>query len=377
MAHRTALWIVIPLMASAGLVSLDVPAQAATVVQRVWTSAPASVIRGTTARITVTSRPIRSGRYVRVRYRRVGGPWAYLAAGRERSTGRAVISFRINRSGSYQVQATMLSYGALPWVRGAIKAVKVVPIHPPVVVAHRGGDLAAPENTMSAFELAVRNGATRLETDVQETSDGQLVLFHDRTLARTTDVAVKFPERKDAPLTSFTFAELETLDAGSYLSPSWAGERIPTFRALLDLARVQGVGVLAEAKLPDDSPGIEQLMVGDVHAAGLESTRQDDRVVFESFDMTSLRRFLDVDPGANVSPILSSFPDDLTTFAWADSITLNAAAATTARITAAHVAGLEVNVWTPDTAPEMALDADEGADALVTDDVTLANQVVH
>ncbi len=376
MAHRSVVTLLVPLLLAAGLLAVTAPAEAATY-QQVWTMAPATVTRGAESTIVVTARPIRKGREVRIRIRHVGGDWVYLGKARERASGNAVVPFRIEHSGSYELQATVVGYGSLPRIRGRVKQLKVVPSHVPVVIAHRGGASSAPENTMAAFELAVHNGADRLETDVQETSDGTLVLFHDRSLARTTDVASKFPGRENDPLTTFTFAELETLDAGSSFSPTRAGERIPTFAALLDLARAKGVAVLAEAKLPDSSPGIEQRMLDTVHAAGLASTRQDDRVVFESFDLGSLRRFLELDPDANVSPILTSFPADLTTIAWAGSITLAAPATTTARVAAAHARGLEVNVWTPNTADKLALFADTGADGLITDNTAVAAGVLR
>ncbi len=376
MAHRIAAWLCLTLVTASCMVLSGGPADAATA-QRVWTRVPDTVSRGAGDRVVVTVRPIRRGREVRIRYRRVGGTWSRLGSARVRSSGNAVIPFTIARSGSYQLQATVVAYRSLPRIRGSVKALKVLPTNTPVVVAHRGGALEAPENTMSAFERALTRGAQRLEADVQETADGTLVLFHDRSLARTTDVETVFPGRENDPLTSFTFAELETLDAGSYLSPAWAGERIPTLRALLDLARDRGVDVLIEAKLPDESPGIEQHMLDEVRASGLDSSRLDHRVVYESFELESLQRFVALDPDANVSPILTSLPADLTALEWAGSITLKASATTADGVAAAHRHGLEVNVWTPDTALEIAALADTGVDALITDDPALAAGVLH
>jgi len=255
-------------LAAVGLVVVGPPARAATA-QRVSTVAPAVITRGVGARIVVTSRPIRKGRVVRVRFRAVGGSWSRLGTARERGDGTAVIPFKIGRSGQYQVQATVLRYRALPRVRGRVKAVKVVPVHAPVVIAHRGAAAAVPENTMPSFVRALDRGADRLETDVQETADGVLVLFHDRALARTTDVARKFPGRQQDPLTTFTYAELATLDVGSWFDLVWAGTRIATFDEVLALVRERGVGLLAETKFPDTSPGVESRMLAHVRDAGL------------------------------------------------------------------------------------------------------------
>lgn len=86
------------------------------------------------------------------------------------------------------------------------------------VIAHRGASAYAPENTMAAFELAVELGVDEVETDVQFTKDGKLLLFHDSTLNRTTNGAGRPSE--------FTLAELKRLDAGSWLNP----DEHPNFR---------------------------------------------------------------------------------------------------------------------------------------------------
>src|SRR5690242_1077188 len=105
------------------------------------------------------------------------------------------------------------------------------------VIAHRGASARAPENTLPAFELAVRSGAGCVEHDLHATRDGVLVCLHDRTLERTTDVADRFPDRarerivngnvvREWFVADFTFAELRELDAGSWFGPAFAGTKI-------------------------------------------------------------------------------------------------------------------------------------------------------
>jgi len=90
------------------------------------------------------------------------------------------------------------------------------------ICAHRGARSIAPENTLVAFEKARLCGADLWETDVQTTSDGELVLFHDHTLERTTDVETlpEFAERSPWALGDFTYAELQKLNAGSWFLES-------------------------------------------------------------------------------------------------------------------------------------------------------------
>jgi glycerophosphoryl diester phosphodiesterase len=83
-------------------------------------------------------------------------------------------------------------------------------------IAHRGARSLAPENTLPAFLKAWQVGAHGIETDVQVTSDGVPVLFHDSHLRRTTNIAEIFPKRKNKPLYTFTLEEILRLDAGTW-----------------------------------------------------------------------------------------------------------------------------------------------------------------
>lgn len=97
----------------------------------------------------------------------------------------------------------------------------------PFVIAHRGSPRAAPENTLASFRQAARDGATWVEFDVALTSDGRPVIFHDDDLDRTSDGS--------GPLAAMPFEAICSLDAGSWFSPAFAGEAIPTLEEALDL----------------------------------------------------------------------------------------------------------------------------------------------
>ena len=98
-----------------------------------------------------------------------------------------------------------------------------------VVIAHRGEHLHHPENTMPAFEEAVRLGADYIEVDVRTTADGKLVLSHDGTVDRCTD--------GKGEIANMTFDEVRALDAGVKMGPEFKGTRIPAFDEVLDYAR--------------------------------------------------------------------------------------------------------------------------------------------
>ncbi|MCB9136505.1 MAG: hypothetical protein H6636_13855 [Anaerolineales bacterium] len=117
---------------------------------------------------------------------------------------------------------------------------------PPLAVAHRGGNITTPENTLAAFRNAIALHMDYLEFDVQMTSDGALVVIHDETVDRTTNGtgAVK----------DMTLDQIRALDAGN-------GEQIPTFEEVIQLAKDSGVNILPEAKSPDLYPGMPTKMV--------------------------------------------------------------------------------------------------------------------
>ena len=83
-------------------------------------------------------------------------------------------------------------------------------------IAHRGARSLAPENTMPAFIKAWKVGAHGIETDVSVSSDGRLVLLHDDTLARTSNVSQLFPGKKKHSVSTFRWSDLQSLDAGSW-----------------------------------------------------------------------------------------------------------------------------------------------------------------
>ena len=98
-----------------------------------------------------------------------------------------------------------------------------------VAISHRGEHLHHPENTMPAFEEAVRVGADYVEVDVRTTLDGKLVLMHDAQANRTTNGTGK--------IAKMTYQEVQALDAGVKMGAQFAGTRVPTFDEVLDFAR--------------------------------------------------------------------------------------------------------------------------------------------
>jgi glycerophosphoryl diester phosphodiesterase len=95
------------------------------------------------------------------------------------------------------------------------------------IYAHRGASATAPENTMAAFRHALEAGADGIELDVHLSADGVPVVIHDDTVERTTDGT--------GPVAAHPAALLQALDAGSWFSPHFAGEPLPTLAEVLRL----------------------------------------------------------------------------------------------------------------------------------------------
>jgi len=170
----------------------------------------------------------------------------------------------------------------------------------PAVIAHRGASALAPEHTAAAYEAARDMGADYIEVDIQRTSDGALGAVHDETLGRTTNVAEIYPARRDSPVTAFTLAELKRLDAGSWFNrkypanarDSYRGLRVQTLGEIIDIAerRNPKPGLYIESKYPERSPGLEKDIVTMLRSRGWDMNRAG-RLIFQSFDITSLERF--------------------------------------------------------------------------------------
>lgn len=113
----------------------------------------------------------------------------------------------------------------------------------PLVIAHRGFSLRAPENTLPAFRLALASGADLVELDYHHSRDGVPVVIHDATLDRTTDATNRWSEAKIGVSTR-TAAEIGTLDAGRWFAPHFAGTSVPTLEEAVRLIQASNTTLI-------------------------------------------------------------------------------------------------------------------------------------
>lgn len=238
------------------------------------------------------------------------------------------------------------------------------------VVAHRGSSGAAPENTLAAVELALDQKADVVENDIQRTADGALVIMHDTTLARTTDVEQVFPDRAPWNVRDFTLAEIKRLDAGSWFAPQFTGERVPTLEEWVDAVGRQA-GMLLEAKAPELYPGIETDIDKELRSLPVfTQALRADEVVVQSFNHAWLRGYKDLAPDVPVGLLFAGGPPSEAQLAdaatWADQANPALGDMTEATVDQIHGYGLETHVWTVNGGQDMRRAISWGVDGVIT-----------
>lgn len=145
-----------------------------------------------------------------------------------------------------------------------------------IIYAHRGSSGVYPENTMLAFEKAVEEGADGIELDVQLTKDGQVVVIHDETLARTTG--------GEGYVRDYTLEELKKFDAGKIKEGAYGVQTIPSFEEYCEFAAEKKIITNIEIKT-----GV--YYYEEIEAKTLEILKRhhlEEKVVFSSFNHLSI-----------------------------------------------------------------------------------------
>jgi len=244
----------------------------------------------------------------------------------------------------------------------------------PVVYAHRGASAYAPENTLAAVDTADDLGIAWVENDVQLTKDGVLVVVHDTTLSRTTDVEQVFPDRAPWAVKDFTAAEIAKLDAGSWFGAGFEGARVPTLTQYLHRVERNRQKLLLEIKSPATYPGIEKETLRVLREEGwLDRGHVKNKLIIQSFGAESVKTVHaqrpDVVTGFLGTPAVADLPSYA---AFTDQInpsytTISAGyVAAVQKLKGAHGKPLRVNTWTVNTAAKAAEVAGFGVDGIIT-----------
>ncbi|MEO8287608.1 MAG: glycerophosphodiester phosphodiesterase family protein [Chloroflexota bacterium] len=239
----------------------------------------------------------------------------------------------------------------------------------PILIAHRGGSLEAPENTMAAFQHAIDLGMRYVELDVQMSSDGELMVIHDETLDRTTNGS--------GAVGDYTYDELRKLSAGAHFGPEYAEERIPTLREVLDLCVDAGVGVVIELKSPALYIGMEEkvaALLAEMWLRGAEN------LWCISFDHPAIRKMRTLDATIPLGYLYEYFeekfvqPDDNIQ---AYCPYFRTAVAHPEQIAKAHELGKLVFVYTANEEADMLAVVAAGIDGMVSDRPSLLKELFN
>ena len=253
-------------------------------------------------------------------------------------------------------------------------------------IAHRGARSLAPENTLAAARKAHALGADLWETDVAVSADGGLFLMHDDSMMRTTDVADKFPDRVPAPFSTYTLAEIRTLDAGSSFVrddpfgqiaagavgqdelASFIGEKLPTLREAFELTVALDWRMNLELKAqpkPNDSFDV----VGAVLALADEVGIGPAHLLFSSAQHGWLKAVLQRRPEFEVQALLGLFPDDPIDFSDPAFHTFNPriTRCSVEELAAQLARGVKLNPYTVNEPDEIARLVAIGITGLITD----------
>jgi glycerophosphoryl diester phosphodiesterase len=246
----------------------------------------------------------------------------------------------------------------------------------PQVVAHRGSSEAKPEHTLGAYVQALEDGADALECDVRLTADGHLVCVHDRRVDRTTSGR--------GPVSVMTLSQLEDLDAASWKNP-WADldeeaelpdrdqTRVLTLRRLLEAMRDYDrvVDLAIETKHPTRYAGyVERALVSLLDEFGWAGKGSPVRVM--SFSPVAASRVERLAPELEVVLLMEHALSWKTTKALLEPrwiagpgvalLKQNPKLGRRLRAT-----GRRIHVWTVNTAEDLALCLELGAEAVITD----------
>jgi glycerophosphoryl diester phosphodiesterase len=246
-----------------------------------------------------------------------------------------------------------------------------------LIIAHRGYSAIAPENTVPAFAAAAQAHADLVEFDVQRTSDHHLIVVHDHTFARTTNIASVFPSRVHDPVGSFTLAQVRQLDAGSWKGAQYVGTRVPTLNEVLATIRPTSTNLLLELKNPALYPGYEHQVAAALAAYGFIRSG---RVYVHSFDRAALQSFHGDAPTVPLGLLTRKPLRPEGVDSWINTVEPTAAAVTDPAIDQVNAARLQVFAWPANQAQGTSVQIErmvkDGVTGIITNDPRLLRTLV-
>ena len=270
---------------------------------------------------------------------------------------RTAIQLSTFRAGLLIVLMVIISVTTGYWLIDDIRAVDDT-----IIVAHRGAAGKAPENTLASIMQAIEDGADWVEFDVQETSDGEVVVVHDSDFMKLAGINLKVWEA--------TFSQIQDIDIGSWFAPEFAAERVPTLREVLN--KVKGKGrVVIELKYYGHDDRLEQRVIDLVELADMAAD-----TTIMSLKYEGVQKVRSLRPNWPVGLLSVQTLGDTTgldvTF-----LAVNMNSASPHFIRRAQAAGKQVFVWTVNDQVSMTRMMSLGVDGIITDEPEMARIVLR
>ena len=230
------------------------------------------------------------------------------------------------------------------------------------IFAHRGAAGSAPENTLASFKQAIKDGTDWIELDVQESKDGEVVVIHDSDVMKLAGVSPKIWESD--------LEALKKIDIGSWFDKKFAGEKIPTFKEVLEVAKGK-VKVLIELKYYGHDDALEQKVVEIV-----ESFDMSKEVAVMSLKPAQVKKIKALRPEWESGILLSKVIGDVSKMD-VDFLAVNLGMMHPSLIKTTHKAGKKLYVWTADDPLIIFKMLTLGVDGIITNEPALARQVME
>ncbi|MCB0652017.1 MAG: hypothetical protein KDC85_12135 [Saprospiraceae bacterium] len=234
-------------------------------------------------------------------------------------------------------------------------------------VAHRGAAGLAPENTLAAVKKGLQHNADRIEIDVQQTKDGQVIVMHDNTLDRTTNGKGNIKDH--------TLREIRMLSAGKWFAPEFADEKVPTLEEVMEEINGRATLLIEIKEGNDYYPGIEENVL---HTIDQFNAR--DWCIIHSFSSEVIKSIHEKDPGIRLhklfyaqlrfTPIMIENGTELFKFEdypFVDEYSIYYRFANRNVIAKIHALGKKINVWTVNDKNTIDSLLSLGVDGIITD----------
>lgn len=232
------------------------------------------------------------------------------------------------------------------------------------IIAHRASATHVPENTLAALDYAILSGAHMAEIDVQQTQDGEIILMHDANLKRTTGLNQKVSEA--------TYSDIQALEAGSWFSPEFDGEPVPTLEEVLQRSKGQ-ITLMIEIKAKDHPVDVARKVIELIEAYDMEK-----ECLIGAMDYRVLQAVKMINPKIQTVYITALAYGDYQDLEDVDYYSIEASFISLALIDQIHRSGKQIYAWTVNKESTMQSMISMQVDGIVTDDpVLLQNQLTH